>query len=395
MNADFLAYKKLAKLFRKWDFKMNPYDAYVWNKMVNGKQFTIVFHIDDLLLSNKYPNIVTLYIRKLQQEYGSREDLTVTRGKIHEYLGMTLDFSVKLEVRFSQYDFLKKLFNSLPKSIKVGRKYTAAPEYLFKTTDNSCLLNHTEKEEFHTITAKILWLSQRTRPDVQLSVGFCCTRIQASTDHDWKKLTHLLSYLWTTRFIPLIIMNDGKDTIIYIDGAHAVHTNCKGHSGLFVTQGKGAMINVSKKLGLVTNSSTETEIVATGERLPKCTWFRYFRIEQGEPVKEDLLMQDNKSCMLLQKNGQFSVGKGSKHIHIRYFFATDKINKREIKLIYCPTGKMIADFSTKPLQGAIFVEFRNKMQGIESEDFEKYKSQYVEILKQYDLYENEDDLFIV
>ena len=174
-----------------------------------------------------------------------------------------------------------------------------------------------------------------------------------------------------------------------------MHTNCKRHSGLFVTQGKGAMINVSKKLGLVTNSSTETEIVATGERLPKCTWFRYFRIEQGEPVKEDLLMQDNKSCMLLQKNGQFSVGKGSKHIHIRYFFATDKINKREIKLIYCPTGKMIADFSTKPLQGAIFVEFRNKMQGIESEDFEKYKRQYVEILKQYDLYENEDDLFIV
>ena len=41
-------------------------------------------------------------------------------------------------------------------------------------------------------------------------------------------------------------MNDGQETIIYIDGAHAVHTNCKGHSGLFVPQGKGTMINVSK-----------------------------------------------------------------------------------------------------------------------------------------------------
>ena len=65
------------------------------------------------------------------------------------------------------------------------------------------------------------------------------------------------------------------------------------------------MINVSKQLGLVTNSSMEIEIVDTDERLPKCTWFRYFRIEQGEPVKEYLLMQDNKSCMILQKNGQF------------------------------------------------------------------------------------------
>ena len=34
MNAALLAYKKLAKLFRKWDFKMNPYDVCVWNKIV-------------------------------------------------------------------------------------------------------------------------------------------------------------------------------------------------------------------------------------------------------------------------------------------------------------------------------------------------------------------------
>ncbi len=93
MNAALLAYEKLAKLFWSWGFKMNPYDACLWNKMVNENQFTIVLHIDDLLLSHKNPNIVTLYIRKLQQEYGSREDLTVTRGKIHEYLGMIIDFS--------------------------------------------------------------------------------------------------------------------------------------------------------------------------------------------------------------------------------------------------------------------------------------------------------------
>ena len=277
--------------------------------------------------------------------------------------------------------------------MQLGLKFTAAPEYLFKTTDVSCPLDDVRKEQFHTITAKTLWASQRTRPDVQLPVGFCCTRIQESTEHDWKKLTHLMSYLWTTRFLPLIIMSDGKDTFIYIDGAHAVHSNCKGHSGLFVTQGKGAMISVSKKLGLVTNSSTETEIVSTGERMPKCTWFRYFRIEQGEPIKEDILMQDNKSCMLLQKNGQFSVGKGSKHIHIRYFFTTDKIDKRKLKLLYCPTDKMIADFGTKPLQGAKFIEFRNQIQGIRAEDFDGYKKQYIIILKKYDLYKNEDDLY--
>jgi hypothetical protein len=392
MNAALLAYKKLAKLFREWGFKMNPYDPCVWNKMVNGKQITIIFHIDDLMMSHKNPNIVTLYIRKLEKEYASRDPLTVMRGKLHEYLGMTVDFRTKLQVTFTQYDYLKKLFNDLPEDMLGGLKHTAAPEYLFKTTDESCLLNESKKEEFHNITAKTLWVSQRTRPDTQLAVGFCCTRVKEPTEHDWKKLKHLMRYLWTTRFLPLIIMNDGKDTIIYIDGAHAVHNDCKGHAGLFVTQGKGAMINVSKKLGLVTNSSTETEIVATGERLPKCTWFRYFRIAQGEPIKEDILMQDNKSTMLLQKNGHFSVGKGSKHIHIRYFFATDKIEKKEIRLIYCPTDKMIADYSTKPLQGAKFIEFRDLMLGIIKSNYALYKEQYIAVLKRYDLYDNEDDL---
>jgi hypothetical protein len=77
--------------------------------------------------------------------------------------------------------------------------------------------------------------------------------------------------------------------------------------------------------------------------------------------------------MLLQKNGLFSVGKGSKHIHIRYLFATDKIEKKELKLIHCPTDKMIADFSTKPLQGAKFIEFRDQMQGICAKDYDDYK----------------------
>ena len=76
------------------------------------------------------------------------------------------------------------------------------------------------------------------------------------------------------------------------------------------------MINVSKKLAVVTTSSTETEVVADGGRFPKCTWFRYFRMAQGDDVKEDALMQDNQSCILLNKNHPFSVGKGSKHINI-------------------------------------------------------------------------------
>ena len=102
-------------------------------------------------------------------------------------------------------------------------------------------------------------------------------------------------------------MNGNGEMMIYIDGANMVHMDTRGHSGLFTTMGKGAMLEVAKKLGMVIISSTETEVVSTGERLPKCTWFRYMHLAQGKEMSEDVLMQDNKSSILLQKNYPFSV----------------------------------------------------------------------------------------
>ena len=49
------------------------------------------------------------------------------------------------------------------------------------------------------------------------------------------------------------------------------------------------MLDASKKIGCVTISSTDTEVVSNGKRFPKHTWFRCFRIGQDEYLEEDLL----------------------------------------------------------------------------------------------------------
>ena len=54
-----------------------------------------------------------------------------------------------------------------------------------------------------------------------------------------------MQYIRKTRFISLIIdIGDDGNTVIHMDGTHAVHNDCKGHSGLYLTLGKGAMIDV-------------------------------------------------------------------------------------------------------------------------------------------------------
>jgi hypothetical protein len=51
---------------------------------------------------------------------------------------------------------------------------------------------------------------------------------------------------------------------------------------------------------------------------------------QGYGVKDNIVFQDNKSSILLEKNGKASGSKRSKrtkHINIRYFSITDRVKK--------------------------------------------------------------------
>ena len=76
-----------------------------------------------------------------------------------------------------------------------------------------------------------------------------------------------------------------------------------------------------------------------------------------------MLYQDNMSAMKLEKNGRNSCTGNSRHVNIRYFFVKDRIANGEIDLEYCPTKEMLADYFTKPLQGALFRKFWEVIMG--------------------------------
>jgi hypothetical protein len=74
--------------------------------------------------------------------------------------------------------------------------------------------------------------------------------------------------------------------------------------------------------------------------------------------------------MLLENNGRASSSKRTHHINIRYFFITDRIAAGEVKIEYCPTGEMIANYFTKPLQGSLFKKFRDMIMNNSGHDHE-------------------------
>ena len=81
-------------------------------------------------------------------------------------------------------------------------------------------------------------------------------------------------------------------------------------------------------------------------------------------MRETIIYQDNKSAILLEKNGKASSSKRTKHISIRYFFMTDRIKKGDVSVEWCPTELMHGDFMTKPTQGTLFTETRDQIMGV-------------------------------
>ena len=94
-----------------------------------------------------------------------------------------------------------------------------------------------------------------------------------------------------------------------------------------------------------------------------------------------IIYQDNQSAILLETNGQKSVGKGTRHVQIKYFFVTDKVKNNEMKILYCPTKEMVADFYTKPLQGTLFKIQRNAIQEVNEKDMPLYMNEHAEFIK--------------
>jgi hypothetical protein len=165
--------------------------------------------------------------------------------------------------------------------------------------------------------------------------------------------------------MPLILSANGSGILKWwVDASFAVHPNMRGHSGGGLLLGLGFPIVSSTKQKLNTRSSTETEIVGADDFMPAIFWTRYFIKAQGYGVKDNVLFQDNKSSILLEKNGKASSSKRMRHINIRYFFITERVKKEEVSVVWCPTGDMIRDFATKPLQGALFCKFRDQIMGV-------------------------------
>lgn len=355
-----LWYENLRDTMAGLGYTRNPHDICVFNKTSEeGVQCTAAVHVDDLFITSTSDDMIDILAEGLKTRYG---EITMTKGNTLNYLGMIFDLSEPGEARVSMKGYIDDMLESC--GITGGAR-TPATDGLFTVREDAELVSEVERKRFHTIVAKMMYVSKKSRPDCLMTTAWLATRVNRCTVDDLVKLTRLMRYVRETkeRGIVLKAGAEGVCVKVYIDAAYGVHADGKSHTGSCVVVGDvGAVHCKSAKQQIVSKSSTEAELIALSDSANQALHMRNFLLSQGYSCGPVTVFQDNMSCMALIERGR-SGAERTRHIDLRYFWLKERVDAGEAVVKHKGTADMYANLLTKPLQGAQFIGERQALTG--------------------------------
>ena len=149
--------------------------------MMNGEHITVQFHVDDLKVLHKEQAVLEDFLKDLRDEFGQEYDLTKNKGLVHEYLGITIDYSIPRKVVITMFDYLEDVIDEASQDLKNSHSYYPRNDALMKIDKDSPRLPIKDTDLFHRHVARLLFASKRVRPDIQVCVAFLCTRVNVPT----------------------------------------------------------------------------------------------------------------------------------------------------------------------------------------------------------------------
>ena len=63
------------------------------------------------------------FLEDLRDEFGQEDELTENKGPVHEYLGITIDYSIPRKVVFTMFDYLEDVIVEASKDLQHSRSY--------------------------------------------------------------------------------------------------------------------------------------------------------------------------------------------------------------------------------------------------------------------------------
>ncbi|EWM20025.1 putative polyprotein [Nannochloropsis gaditana] len=138
-----------------------------------------------------------------------------------------------------------------------------------------------------------------------------------------------------------------------------------------ITDVRRLVILLPKQQDVVALSSAESELISACSATQSAVYIRQLLTDLGFKQDEPtVIMEDNQACIAMGNNP--ITHKRTKHIDVRYHFVREKVESKEVELVYIPTQHQLADILTKPLSNIRLAMIRNRMMGYKDERYDPY-----------------------
>lgn len=349
-------------------FKSDPCVFMKFDK-VSGAPVIILLYVDDILI-----------ISSSSETVQAVKDLIKNRFEIKD-LGEA-NWILKIHIRrFKHGIFLCQ--STYTTSILKEHDLWETSEKSWKRTPMETNWKHDESSpeldgarvtEYVSLIAKLIYLSQITRPEITFAVNTLAQFQKTPREHNWIALVRICRYLrktfdWGLYYqkdkgssvivftrddtevnltAPFMEFQEGTGPELSADASYAEEYDRKSRSA-YAFMIFGCLVSwYSKKQTITSLSSTEAETYALVEGIKEAIWMKTFLSELGFNMGNPITAhQDNQSTIAIAVNPIHHAR--IKHMEVKTYYIRENINNGVVKLVYCPTEFMIADIFTKAL----------------------------------------------
>ncbi|EGD72511.1 hypothetical protein PTSG_11605 [Salpingoeca rosetta] len=365
--------KKLHTFLKTNGWAQSNVDACLFTKLHDDGQRTwIITYVDDLIISGSSERHIRACKQQIKESFEA-EDL----GPLTWYLGLHLTSPADGVLHIAQTQAINDIVNdyNLAAAASVSTPMRVG-------IDASSISEQPDRRlPFRNLVGSLLYLANRTRPDVSFACGLLCRYMDRYTTVHWQAAKHVVRYLKATSEHGLLFKrrsgtrkDQPLDLVCYSDASFGTDQLTGRSTTGFTCYINGCLVSWSSRLQpTVALSTAEAEYMAISAAAQDVVFLRQLLMDLGEPeAGATKMLTDNQAAIAI---GNDHVTKPrTKHIRIRHHFVRELIADGTIVLQHCPGTQMVADALTKALDKQTFEQHLPRLVGTSTSETEQRKA---------------------
>lgn len=344
---------KLDQILKKLRFKRCAKESSVYRREERDELLIIAIYVDDLFVTGNSTKIIKEFKASMSKQF-EMSDL----GLLTYYLGIEVKQS-STGIIIKQEAYARRILeeagladcnpNSIP--MEFGLQLSKAMEE-----------PEVDATQYRRRIGCLRYL-MHTRPDMAFSVGILSRYMQSPRESHGNALKQVLRYLQGTLGHGLEFKRGRTQKLVgFSDSSHNTDPDDgRSTTGYLFCLGETPITWCSQKQDTVALSSCEAEFMAATEAAKQAIWLQDLLSEvTGKEMEKTMILVDNKSAISLAKNPVLH--RRSKHIHKRFHFIRECVERNLIDVEHIPGSRQKADILTKALAKNKFKEMREMIQ---------------------------------